>query len=75
MSILKSQTNNAEQFKYKHMNSCINKTAWVHCPICSAKTRIKITNNTVVLNFPLFCPKCKQETIVDIVKLKMVIKK
>ena len=56
------------------MNSSIGKTLWVHCPICGGKTRIKVTEKTVILNFPLFCPKCKQETIVDIVKRKMVIK-
>ena len=26
-----------------------------------------------LLNFPLFCPKCKKETRVNIVKLKMTI--
>ena len=57
------------------MNSNISKTIWVHCPICGGKTRVKITEITVILNFPLFCPKCKKETVVDIVKLKMIVKK
>ena len=65
---------NTEQIKGKTMNSCINKTVWVHCPICGGKTRVKVIESTVLLNFPLFCPKCKKETMVDIVKLKMVIK-
>lgn len=57
------------------MDYYISETLWVHCPICSGKTRIKVKEDTVVLNFPLFCPKCKRETIVDIVKLKMIVKK
>ena len=56
------------------MANDFHKKLWVHCPVCSGKTRIKIREETVLLNFPLFCPKCKQETLVDIVKLKMVIK-
>ena len=45
---------------------------WVRCPICGGKTRIKVYENTVLINFPLYCPKCKKETIIDIVQLKMV---
>ena len=56
------------------MKYFVDKTLWVHCPICGGKTRIKIREETVILNFLLFCPKCKKETVVDIVKLKMVIK-
>ena len=38
---------------------------WVLCPVCGNKTRIKIRENTVLLNFPLFCPKCRHETLID----------
>lgn len=38
---------------------------WVHCPICGNKTRVKIREDTVLLNFPLFCPKCKQECLIE----------
>lgn len=44
---------------------------WVLCPICQNKTRTKIREDTVLQNFPLFCPKCKQETIVNIQKLNI----
>ena len=47
---------------------------WVHCPICRSKTRTKVYEDTAVVNFPLFCPKCKNETLVDIIQLKMVVK-
>ena len=48
---------------------------WIRCPVCRGKTRIKVYRNTVILKLPLFCPRCKQETIIDIVKLKMVVSK
>lgn len=44
---------------------------WVHCPICSGKTRTKVYEDTVMYNFPLFCPKCKREIRVDVLQLKM----
>lgn len=46
---------------------------WVLCPICNNKTRIKIFENTEIINFPLFCPKCKKETIVSIKNGKLSI--
>ena len=45
---------------------------WVHCPVCGAKTRTKVYADTVLVKFPLFCPKCKNETMIDVVQLKMV---
>ena len=45
------------------------KTEWVLCPVCKNKTRIKIRLDTVLENFPLFCPKCKQETLICVKKL------
>ena len=32
---------------------------WVLCPICGNKTRTKIRPDTILENFPLFCPKSK----------------
>ena len=32
---------------------------WIKCPICNGKTRVQVFYNTVLRNFPLFCPKCK----------------
>ena len=45
---------------------------WVQCPNCGGKTRTKVYEDTVLIRFPLFCPKCKKETLVDIVQLKMI---
>lgn len=35
-------------------------------PQMRGKTRIKIRNDTVLINFPLFCPKCRKETLIDL---------
>lgn len=37
---------------------------WVLCPFCSEKTRVRLLQRTVLQNFPLFCPKCRQECII-----------
>ncbi|MDE6603474.1 MAG: cysteine-rich KTR domain-containing protein [Lachnospiraceae bacterium] len=39
---------------------------FVLCPVCSNKTRIKIRLDTKIENFPLYCPKCKCETLISI---------
>ena len=44
---------------------------WVICPICKSKTRIKVREDTELINFPLFCPKCKQESLVNIKQLNI----
>lgn len=42
------------------------KEEWVLCPQCQSKTRLKIREKTELKWFPLFCPKCKQETLIDV---------
>lgn len=46
---------------------------WVRCPICQSKTRAKVYGDTILLNFLLYCPKCKEEVRINIVKLKLVL--
>ncbi|WP_080009535.1 cysteine-rich KTR domain-containing protein [Streptococcus mutans] len=41
--------------------------------MCKSKTRIKLRKNTELRNFPLYCPKCKLETLVNIKELKTTI--
>ena len=57
------------------MNDNLNDSLWIRCPICDGKTRTKVYADTVLVNFPLFCPKCKKEIAIDVVQLKMVISK
>ena len=39
----------------------MEKEEWILCPVCRNKTRIKIRGDTVLENFPLFCPKCNKK--------------
>lgn len=45
------------------------RTEWVKCPMCGNKTRNRIREDTVIRKFPLFCPKCKNETLIDVESL------
>lgn len=47
------------------------RTEWVKCPICGNKTRNKVRKDTVLKCFPLFCPKCKSETLIEIENLSV----
>ncbi len=49
------------------------KMDWIYCPICKAKTRIKVRQDSVLMKFPLFCPKCKREILVNITNMKTTI--
>ena len=41
-------------------------SVWIKCPVCGSKTHNKIHQDTIIKNFPLYCPKCKQETIINV---------
>ena len=42
----------------------MEKSEWVRCPICGNKTRLQLRADTELKNFPLYCPKCKRETLI-----------
>lgn len=46
---------------------------WVHCPVCGKKTRDRIREDTVLKNYPLYCPKCKQETLIEVTNLQVTV--
>lgn len=48
------------------MSGWIDRNGWIHCPTCGNKTRTKVNPDTVLKHFPLFCPKCGKEHIVDV---------
>lgn len=39
---------------------------WLLCPVCGNKTRLKLREDTILENFPLYCPKCKKETLINV---------
>ena len=48
---------------------------WIHCPVCGSKTRVKLRKDSVLLNFPLYCPKCKTESLIKAQELKIYVQK
>ena len=44
---------------------------WLLCPVCGSKTRLKLREDTILENFPLYCPKCRQETLIRVQKMNM----
>ena len=46
-------------------------THWLLRPVCKSKTRIKLREDTMLENFPLFCPKCRQETLINVKQLNI----
>lgn len=48
-------------------------TEWIRCPVCGSKTRDRIRKDTVLMYYPLYCPKCKQETLIEVSNLKMTV--
>ena len=49
----------------------MDRTEWIACPACKNKTQVKIREDTELKNFPLFCPKCKQESLANVKQLNM----
>ena len=46
---------------------------WILCPACGGKTRNRIREDTLLLNYPLYCPKCKQETLINANNLQITV--
>ena len=51
----------------------ILKTEWVLCPVCENKTRNRIREDTELKNYPLYCPKCRQETLIEVENLQVTV--
>lgn len=49
------------------------KSKWILCPICGNKTKLQIRADTQLKNYPLYCPKCKQESLIDAKDLQVTV--
>ena len=49
------------------------KNQWILCPVCGSKTRDRLREDTVLINYPLYCPKCKQETLIEARHLQITV--
>lgn len=50
------------------------KSKWIYCPVCSGKTHTMVREDTELKNFPLYCPKCKQESLVDVKEMAVLVR-
>ena len=48
-------------------------TQWIRCPVCNNKNRGRIREDTILINYPLYCPKCKQETLIKVKKFQVTV--
>lgn len=55
----------------KSPSFCIDENGWIHCPACRCRTRTKIRAETILKNFPVYCPQCRQEYLVDVEKMNI----
>jgi hypothetical protein len=74
---LQALTGAAEQIRGRTVKVCappaksrggimtVNSKGYVQCPRCGKPTKVKVLPETVLQKFPLFCPWCKQETVID----------
>ena len=51
----------------------MDENKWIYCPVCHNKTRTKVRKDTELKFFPLFCPKCKRETIIHFKKEELCV--
>ena len=46
---------------------------WLICPVCGGKARNQVRADTILVNYPLFCPQCKHELLINVVKMNISI--
>ena len=53
----------------------IDDKGFILCPVCGRKTKVKVIRETELKNFPLFCPKCKNQCVIDLRKGQITVQK
>lgn len=51
----------------------MSETRWIQCPVCDSKTRDKIRADTELKNYPLYCPKCKKENLIEVKNFQVTV--
>lgn len=71
MLFLPEQICNTHSVRHPVGGDIMNTQRWILCPICGNKTRVRVRQDTELKNFPLFCPKCKKESLISFRNDKM----
>ena len=45
----------------------------IPCPVCGNKTHNRMREDTELRNFPIFCPKCKRESLINVKGMKVTV--
>lgn len=56
---------------YSNIKIAMQKEKFILCPVCGNKTRVQIREDTELKNFPLFCPKCHKQTLINAKQLNI----
>ena len=48
---------------------------WLLCPLCGGKNRSRVRADTILFRYPLYCPKCRRETLVQVQQFHMTVLK
>ena len=51
----------------------MNKTKWLLCPVCGNKNCDRIREDTILKNYPLYCLKCRQETLIEVKNMQIIV--
>ena len=51
----------------------LKQAEWILCPVCGSKTRSRIREDTILINYPLYCPKCRQERLIEVKNLHVTV--
>ena len=54
-------------------NNIEKHTEWIYCPACGNENKVTNTEDTELKNFPLYCPKCKRETLIEAKELQITV--
>ena len=51
----------------------VNNAEWLLCSACGNKKRLRMRKDTELKNFPLYCPKCKKEILIEVTNLQVAV--
>lgn len=59
--------------KTREAQTMQEKSDWLLCPLCGGKTRLKVRGDTEIRHFPLYCPRCRRETLINFKQHKIFV--
>lgn len=57
------------------MENTLKEFRRLRCPSCQAQTKISVSVDTILINFPLYCPHCKEANSITVVQFEILFSK